>query len=140
MKLILWHAVEAAELLAAEQIDGPLLRGPVNAHVGGVLQPVQHLSIEIVHRIEGSSFEEVVLEIFDGSLDLALGPSPIRPAGLRAEAIVLGQSLKARVETHAARAVLESERRMLAQRGGCEDGAARAAFALGPDAAGHSRQ
>ena len=59
--------------------------------IGNRVEPVPELKVEIVQVFEGTCEEEVLTDIAEWPLHLALGFGTIRPAGARLEAIMLRQ-------------------------------------------------
>jgi hypothetical protein len=60
----------------------PLGRG-VGAHIGNLVKPLTELRIEIVEIAKAPAEEEVLTDVAEGAVDLALRFGPIRLAGLR---------------------------------------------------------
>ena len=58
--------------------------------IGDRIEPMAELGIEVVEIAERAGEEEVLANVAERSLDLALGLGPIRPARPRLEAIVPG--------------------------------------------------
>ena len=71
-------------------VHHPLGRG-VNAKVGHRAEPVGELSVEVVEIAERPAEEEVLADVAERPLDLALGLGPVGPAGFRVEAVMAGE-------------------------------------------------
>ena len=67
------------------------LRRAVQTNVGDGGEPMSQLRIQIVEVVEAAAEEEVLADVTVGSLDLALGLCPVRAAGTRRKAVMLGQ-------------------------------------------------
>src|SRR5918994_3680026 len=94
----LQHGVEAMLrqrlqlwLLGIECLGDDALGRAVDPDVGDGVEPVDQLAIQIVEIAKAAAEEEVLPDIAEGSLDLALGFGPIRTTGPRLEAIMRGQ-------------------------------------------------
>jgi hypothetical protein len=94
----LQHGVEAMLrqflqlwLLGVERFGDNTLGGAVDPDVGDGVEPVDQLRVEIFEVAEAATEEEVLSDIAERSLDLALGFGPVRTTGTRLEAIVRGQ-------------------------------------------------
>ena len=70
--------------------DDPLGRA-VQTDIGDRVEPVAELGVEIVEIAEAAGQEEVLPDVAEGPLDLALRLGPIGPAGFGQEAVVLRQ-------------------------------------------------
>jgi len=77
--------------LAGEMFgDNPLRRG-MNARIGNLVEPLPELRVEIVEVAKAPTEEEVLADVAERTLDLALRLGPVRLAGLRQVAIVAGE-------------------------------------------------
>ena len=63
----------------------------MHPRIGDRVEPVAQLGVEIVEIAEAAGEEEVLADVAERPLDLALGLGPVRPAGLRVEAVVAGE-------------------------------------------------
>src|SRR5690606_8050406 len=68
---------------ACQQVGRALTGGAVNTRVGHAIEPCDRLAVEVVEAGEGPATQEVVLDVIHHPLDLALGPWPTHPTGLR---------------------------------------------------------
>ena len=75
-------------LLLGEGLVDDALRGGVHARIGDRVEPVPELGVEVVEIAEDAAEEEVLADVAERPLDLALGLGPVGPAGLRLEAVV----------------------------------------------------
>ena len=75
-------------LLLGEGFVDDALCGRVHTGIGDRVEPVPELGIEVVEVAERCAQEEVLANVAERPLDLALGLGPIRPAGARLEAVV----------------------------------------------------
>jgi hypothetical protein len=82
------------------------------ARIGDLRQPAGKLSIEILEIEKAAGEEEVLADIAIGSLDLALGLGPVRLAGPRLVAIVIGECDERRVVDRASRLVVAQHHRL----------------------------
>ncbi|ABR91471.1 Hypothetical protein mma_2800 [Janthinobacterium sp. Marseille] len=87
--------------LLLESVDGPLVRGAMDAHVGHLGLPGAQLLIEVVQVAEGTPRHEVALDILHARLDLALGLGAIGLAQPDPEAPMLSKGLEGGVEAAA---------------------------------------
>ena len=71
-------------------VDDAAGRG-VNARIGDRIQPMAELTVQIVEIAEGPAEEEVLADVAERPLDLALGLGPIGPAGAGLEAVMAGE-------------------------------------------------
>ena len=62
-----------------------------DAHIGDLIEPLPELGVEIVEIAEAAAEEEVLADVAERPLDLALRLGPVRPAGLRQIAVVAGE-------------------------------------------------
>ncbi len=60
-------------------------------HVGDGFEPVGELGVQIVEIAEGAAEEEVLADVAERPLDLALGLGPVGPAGFRVKAVMAGE-------------------------------------------------
>lgn len=79
-------------LLGGEGLHDDPLRGAVQADVGDGIEPDPELSVQIAEVLERAGQEEVLADVGERSLDLALRFGPVGPAGAGPVAVVLGQS------------------------------------------------
>ena len=63
----------------------------MHARVGDHIEPSTELRVQIVEIAEGAAEEEVLANVAERPLDLALGFRPIGPAGARLEAVMAGE-------------------------------------------------
>ena len=70
----------------------------MDAHVGHRVQPVGELGVQVVEVAEAPAEVEVLADVAERPLDLALGLRAARPAGARHRAVVARQVDKRRVE------------------------------------------
>ena len=70
----------------------------MDAHVGHRVQPVGELGVQVVEVAEAPAEVEVLADVAERPLDLALGLRAVRPAGARHRAVVARQVDKRRVE------------------------------------------
>ena len=92
-------------LLPGEPLGHDLVHGAVHPRVGLLAQPLLGELIEMGPAVEGPvADEEVVLDVADLALVLALGPGPRRPTGARPEAVVAGEIEKPGIEARRRRA------------------------------------
>lgn len=91
--------------------DDPL-RGAVQADVGDGVEPAPKLAVEVVEVAEGTCQEEVLADVGERSLDLPLGLGPVRAAGARQEAVVLGERHQGSVVDDVAVCILAGDRRL----------------------------
>ena len=82
--------LEGRPLLGERLRDDPLGRG-VDPRVGDGVEPVPQLGVEVLEVAERAGEEEVLADVAERALDLALGLGPVRPAGAGLEAVVPGQ-------------------------------------------------
>ena len=75
--------------LGGKRLGDDLLRGAVYARVGDSCEPVIQLGVEIVEIAEAAREEEVLPDVAERTLDLALGLGAVRPARARMEAVML---------------------------------------------------
>src|SRR5262249_50242600 len=62
--------------------------GRMHTRIGDRVEPLPQLGIEVIEVAERGAKEEVLANVAERTLDLALGLGPIRPTGTRMEAIV----------------------------------------------------
>ena len=82
--------LEMRLLLGEGLIDDPP-GGGMDPRIGDRVEPVAQLGVQIVEVLERAGEEEVLADVAVRPLDLALGLGPVRPAGLRVEAVVAGK-------------------------------------------------
>lgn len=82
--------------LHGETVLGTLAEGAVTPRIGDLPEPDAELPIEVVEALE-AALEEALLDVTDGTLDLAFGPWPVRRAGDDGEADVVGEGLEGRL-------------------------------------------
>jgi hypothetical protein len=63
----------------------------VHPRIGDRIQPMAQLTVEVVKIAEDPAEEEVLADVSERPLDLALGLGPIGPAGTRLEAIMASE-------------------------------------------------
>ena len=78
--------------LGGKRLGDDLLRGAVYARVGDSCEPVIQLGVEIVEIAEAAREEEVLPDVAERTLDLALGLGAVRPARPRMEACASASS------------------------------------------------
>ena len=69
----------------------------MHAHIGNLVEPLSQLLVEIVEVAEEAAEEEVLADVAERPLDLALRLGPIRLARLRQVAVVAGDSSRVRL-------------------------------------------
>jgi len=84
-------------LLLGEDFIDDALRGGMHTWIGDRVEPVPQLRIEVVEVAKRSAKEEVLANVAERTLDLALGLGSIGPTGARLEAIVSRQVEKGTV-------------------------------------------
>src|SRR5512147_2933640 len=62
-----------------------------NANVGHGGEPVGELSVQIIEVAERPAEEEVLADVAERPLHLALGLRPVGPAGFRVKAVMAGE-------------------------------------------------
>jgi hypothetical protein len=72
----------------------------VDTGIGDRVEPMPELSVEIIEVAERTAEEEVLANIAERPLDLALGLGPVRPAGFGLEAVMPGKVDEAAVVNH----------------------------------------
>ncbi len=77
--------------LIGEVLDDDPPRGAVQAAVGHLVEPLGELGVQVVEVAEAAGEEEVLADVAERPLDLALGLCPVGPAGLEDEAVVGGE-------------------------------------------------
>ena len=117
--LELEHGIEAMlgqrlqlRLLGGERLGDDALGRAMDADVGDGVEPIGELSVEIVEIAEAASEEEVLADVAERPLNLALGFGPVRPAGAGLEAIVLRQRQQRAIVDDVAVIVLAGHRRL----------------------------
>ena len=68
----------------------------MHARIGDRVEPMAQLVVQIVEIAEAAAEEEVLADVAERPLDLALRLGPIGPAGARLEAVVPGEVDRAR--------------------------------------------
>ena len=79
------------------QIDGPPFGFPVNAHIGGLGEPLCCDLVQVLQRSERAAVEQVLFEICKWSLHLAFGLRPMWPACPWLKPVVRGEGQKSGV-------------------------------------------
>lgn len=69
----------------------------MQAHIGGVVEPVERLCIEVGEVREAAAIEKAVFQIIDAALDFAFSTRAIRLMRFDGEAIVIGEVQQLRV-------------------------------------------
>ena len=105
-----WTASQRREPFAGESIDRPLVGGAVDAQVGNLNAPALKPAVEFLPRSEAPARQRVALNIFNATLDLALGARPIGLAGVRAEAVVAREVLEQRMPHYLVFAAAQHQR------------------------------
>ena len=82
-----WQWLQRRLFFGEGLVDDPL-RGRVHTRIGDRVEPVTELDIEVVEIAERGAEEEVLTNVAERTLNLALGLRTIRPAGTRLEAIM----------------------------------------------------
>ena len=77
--------------LLGEVLDDDAPRGAVQATVSDLVEPLGELSIQVVEVAEGPGQEEVLADVTERPLDLALGFGPVGAAGLGQVAVMARQ-------------------------------------------------
>ena len=77
-------------------VDDPA-GGGVDARIGDLAAPIVELRVEVVEAAEGPVEEEVLADVAERSLDLALGLRPVGSAGLGRRSVVVEQGDQGRV-------------------------------------------
>ena len=106
-----WQRPQMRPLLGKGFVDDAP-RGGVHARVGHRGQPVLQLPVQVLEIAEGAGQEEVLADVAERPLDLALGLGPVRPAGFGMEAVVAGQIDQGAVVDDAASVGLAGDRRL----------------------------
>ena len=96
-------------LLGEGLVDDPL-GGGVHARIGDRVEPMPELGVQVVEVAERAGEEEVLADVAERPLDLALGLGPVGPAGLGLEAVVRGRGRRGAVVDDAALGVLADDR------------------------------
>src|SRR4051794_2763218 len=78
-------------LLLGEVLDHDPAGGGMPAGVGDGVQPLPELGVQVIEAAEGAAEEEVLTDVAEGTLDLALGLGAVGLAGLGHEAVVRRQ-------------------------------------------------
>src|SRR5262249_57615119 len=82
-------------LVALESEDRSLVRGPVNATVGDLDDPLRQVPLQGHERGERPPGQGVVLDVADAALDLPLGPGAPRTASTRGDPPILAEGPQA---------------------------------------------
>jgi hypothetical protein len=106
-----WQRLQHRLLLSEGLVDDALRRG-VHTRIGDRVEPMTELDIEIVEIAERASEEEVLADIAEWSLNLALGLRPIGPAGARLEAVMPRKINQAAVVDDQPIGILADDRRL----------------------------
>src|SRR5207247_2846711 len=107
------HAGHRLQALQWQAVDRPLPGGAVNTHVGGVLGPAPGWSREVAGAlVVAHPGPEVLFDVADSALDLALGLGPLGATELGSEAVVAGEVEQARVEDRMGAFVVASPDRL----------------------------
>jgi len=121
-----WERLQAGALLGKVLADYAL-RGGVGAGVGDLVEPLAELVVEVAEVAEAAGEEEVLADVAERALDLALGLGPVGLAGLGQVAVMTGELDQGAVvddvsgvgvlaHEHGAHAVVEDLGRRPAQR------------------------
>src|ERR1700736_2307454 len=81
----------------------------MHPRIGDRIQPMAELTIEVVKIAEGAAEEEVLADVSERPLDLAVGLGPIGPAGARLEAIMASEIDERAVVDHEPLGVLAED-------------------------------
>ena len=73
---------QQGRLLLGEGLGHDPARGAVDAGIGDPVEPVLELPVEVVEITEAAALEEVLADVAERPLHLALGLGPVGPAGL----------------------------------------------------------
>ena len=76
-----WQRLQAGPLLGEVLADHPV-RGGVHAGIGHLVEPLAELDVEVVAVAEAPTEEEVLTDVAERPLDLALGLGSVSLAGL----------------------------------------------------------
>ena len=113
------HGVEAVlrqglqlRLLGGERLGDNALGGAMDPDVGDGVEPVDELRVEIFEVAEVAAKKEVLADIAERPLDLALGFGPIRATGARLEAVMPRQRQQRPVIDDMALIVFAGHRRL----------------------------
>ena len=87
-------------LVAREAGHGRLAGGAVDALIGDLARPLGQMRLQGREALEGSPRDRVALHVAHAALVLALGPRPVRRAGLGPEAPVPCEGVELGVEHH----------------------------------------
>src|SRR5690606_38074550 len=79
---------EQMRLLLGERLAHDPARGGVHPGIGDAVQPATQLLVQVVQVPERAGQEEVLADVAERPLDLALGLGPERQAGSRVAAVV----------------------------------------------------
>ena len=103
---------QQCRLLLGKSLIDDAMGGRMPPAIGNRVEPVPELKVEIVQVFEGTCEEEVLTDIAEWPLHLALGFGTIGPAGARLEAIMPRQIDQAAVIDDGAFAVLAKDGRL----------------------------
>jgi len=98
--------------LGGEGVGDDPSRGAVQPDIGHRIEPVAQLIVEIVEVTEGPGQEEVLADIAERPLHLALGLGTVGPAGLGLEAVMARQGQERAVVDDVALIILAGHRRL----------------------------
>src|SRR5262249_47833914 len=96
-ELIGHRRCQSGEILAPEQVHRPLSSGGVFAHIRYMVEPMTTLSVHVGQASKYSSVKEVVLQVINHPLDLALGARPPHAMRLNGQPIVICEVNEQRV-------------------------------------------
>jgi hypothetical protein len=88
------------QLFLAEGFVDDELRGRVDPGIGDRVEPVPQLRVEIIEAAERAAEEEVLANIAERPLNLALGFGPVGPAGFGLKAVMAGEVEQTAVVDH----------------------------------------
>src|SRR5215467_8844492 len=88
-ELIGHRRCKSGEILGPEQVHRPLASGGVFPHISHMVQPMASLSVHVGQVSKYSSVQEVVLQVMNHPLDLALGARPPHAMRLNGQPIVI---------------------------------------------------
>ena len=97
-------------LLRGEGLGHHAPGGAMDAEVGDLVQPVPELAVQVVEIAETAALEEVLADVAEGPLDLALGLGPVGFAGLGGKTVVTGEIDQGPVEDYLTFRVLADDR------------------------------
>ena len=82
----------------------------MHARIGDRVEPMPELAVQIIEVAEGAAEEEVLPDIAERPLDLALRLRPIGPAGARLEAVMAGEIEERAIVNHEPVQILADDR------------------------------